>query len=570
MTTPATLTHERVDDVPVLLHLMTAKLELHTLLDQFWPRHGNWQGLSAGQVLVTWLSHILSECTHTMSPVQAWAQHLAHTLSHCLGQSVRDTDLSDDRLADVLRLLSLDSVWQPLERASAQGMIRVYRLPRDRVRLDSTTASIHSDNDLAVLFQRGHSKDHRPDLPQLKALFAALDPLGALLAVEVVPGHRADDGLYVPMIERLRTIVEASGLLYIGDSKMSALATRAYMQATQNYYLTPLALVGSVPTALADWITAAVEHHVKLQPLYDSDGQTLLGHGYELRRRQVGQGPTGPVEWTERVFVVRSDQFAQAAQRALRQRVARAQAALEALTPPRGRGRQQYTERAPLQDAVQAVLAQFEIEAAWLTIQLRRETTRRTVRAYQGRPARRETTHRYVVQVQLNMAAIEHHEQRLGWRVYVTNAARSRLTLAEALQAYRDEWLIERQIHRVKGRPLSLSPLWVTREDHAVGLVRLLTLAARLLALAEYEVRRKLHKAKSALTGLYPEQPNRTTDQPTTERLLKAFKYITLTLIQKSTRVERYITPLSKLQQRVLKLLGCPSNLYANLILDSG
>lgn len=570
MATNLTLTDERVDDVPILMHLMTDKLGLHRLFDQFHPRHGNWEGLSAGQVMVVWLAHILSACTHTMSPVQTWANYLSHTLSQLLGQPLRETDLGDDRLAEVLRFLSLDPVWHPLERASAQGMIRVYHLPQERVRLDTTTVNIHTDSGLAVLFQRGHSKDHRPDLPQLKALFAALDPLGALLAVDIVSGNRADDGLYVPMIERLQTLLEATGLLYIGDSKMSALATRAYLQASRNYYLTPLALVGTVPTALADWITAAVQGHIKLQPLYDVDGQSRLGHGYELRRQQVGPASSGPIEWTERVLVVRSDQFAQAAQRAFRQRLARAQAALEALTPPRGRGRQQYTERAPLDAAVQAVLAQFEIEADWLTLHLQRETTQRTLRAYQGRPARVEKTHRYVVKVQLNLPALEQHEQRLGWRVYVTNTARSRLTLSEAVQAYRDEWLIERQISRVKGRPLSLSPLWVTREDHAVGLVRLLTLAARLLALAEYDLRRKLHKAKATLTGLYPEQPNRMTDQPTTERLLKAFKHITLTITQKNHRVERHITPLSDLQQRILKLLGCPPHLYANLIFDSG
>ncbi len=570
MTTSPILTHERVDDVPILMHLMTDTLGLDRLFDQFHPRHGNWQGVSAGQVLVTWLAHILSECTHTMSPVQAWAKHLSHTLSQLLGQPLRETDLGDDRLAEVLRLLSLDTVWRPFEQASAQGMVRVYRLPQDRVRLDSTTVSIHSDNGLAVLFQRGYSKDHRPDLPQLKALFAALDPLGALLAVDVVPGHRADDGLYMPMIERLQTILRAAGLLYIGDSKMSALATRAYVQATRNYYLTPLALVGSVPAALAEWITAAVEHHVKLQPLYDVDGQSLLGRGYELRRRQVSHTPEGAIAWTERVLVVRSDQFAQAAQRAFRQRLARAQAALEALTPPRGRGRQQYTERAALQEAVQAVLTRFEIEADWLRVRLQRETAQRTVRAYQGRPRRVEKTRRYAVKVELNLTAIEHHEQRLGWRLYVTNAARPRLTLSEAVQAYRDEWLIERQISRVKGRSLSLSPLWVTREDHAVGLVRLLTLAARFLALAEYEVRQKLQQAQATLTGLYSEQPNRATDQPTTERLLKTFKHITLTIIQKNHRVERYLTPLSDLQKRILKLLGCPTHLYASLILDSG
>ncbi len=137
MTISPTFTDERVDDVPILIHLLTDKLDLHRLFDQFHPRHRNWEGLSAGQVLVVWLAHTrsVSECTHTMSPVQTWANYLSHTLSQLLGQSLRETDLGDDRLAEVLRFLSLDSVWQPLERASAQGMIRVYHLPQERVRL---------------------------------------------------------------------------------------------------------------------------------------------------------------------------------------------------------------------------------------------------------------------------------------------------------------------------------------------------------------------------------------------------------------------------------------------------
>src|SRR3990172_1473696 len=81
MTTPPQFTHERVDDVPVLIHLMTEVLGFHTALDQLWPRHGYWQGLSVGQVMVTWLAHILSECTHAMSPVRAWANGRSHMLS---------------------------------------------------------------------------------------------------------------------------------------------------------------------------------------------------------------------------------------------------------------------------------------------------------------------------------------------------------------------------------------------------------------------------------------------------------------------------------------------------------
>jgi hypothetical protein len=90
-----TVTDERVDDIPLLIHTMTHQLGIPTLLDDIWPRHGNWLGLSLGHVMVTWLAHILSECTHTMSPVRDWANDRRHTLACLLSQELRETDLSD-------------------------------------------------------------------------------------------------------------------------------------------------------------------------------------------------------------------------------------------------------------------------------------------------------------------------------------------------------------------------------------------------------------------------------------------------------------------------------------------
>lgn len=568
ITTPP-ITDERVDDIPLLIYTMTEQLSFHRLLDDIRPRHGNWLGLSLGQVMVTWLTHILSECTHTMSLVRDWANERQHTLTCLLGQALRETDLSDDRLAEVLRILSLDAVWQPFEQAVTQRTIRIYQLPMHTVRLDTTTANIRHHNETSVLFQRGHSKDHRPDLPQLKAMLAALDPLGLLLAVDVVAGQRADDGLYLPMIDRVRTVLDAKGLLYIGDCKMSAVATRTHLQATGNYYLMPLAQVGTLPTEMATWISAALTGQVRLTSLLDTDGQTVLGEGYELSRAQHGDGPTGPIDWTERVLIVRSEAFAAAGRRGLRQRLTKAQTALEALTPPPGRGRHQFTEVAPLREAVQVLLTQYDVEGL-LTVQLQRQTQRRSVRAYGNRPARIEQHHRYVVQVQSDPAAIERLEQTLGWRVYATNASRRALTLPQAVQAYRDEYLVERNFTRLKGRPLSLSPLWLTREDHAIGLVRLLTLAARVLALVEYQVRHQLAVTHDTLVGLYPGQATRATQQPTTERLLLAFKHITLVIVRKGKTIERHITPLSSLQKSIVKLLGYPRNLYEQLVMDSG
>ena len=81
------------------------------------------------------------------------------------------------------------------------------------------------------LFQFGHSKDHRPDLPQVKVMLSVLDPLGLPVATDVVPGQRADDPLYLPAIARVRESVGRRGLLYVGDCKMGALETRAFLQA---------------------------------------------------------------------------------------------------------------------------------------------------------------------------------------------------------------------------------------------------------------------------------------------------------------------------------------------------
>lgn len=63
----------------------------------------------------------------------------------------------------------------------------------------------------------------------------------------MVPGQKPDDPLYLPVLKRLRQTLQEPALLYLGDSKMSALATRADIVAHDDFYLVPLAEVGEVP-----------------------------------------------------------------------------------------------------------------------------------------------------------------------------------------------------------------------------------------------------------------------------------------------------------------------------------
>ncbi|MDW8327083.1 MAG: hypothetical protein RMK99_10985 [Anaerolineales bacterium] len=90
-----------------------------------------------------------------------------------------------------------------------------------------------------------------------------------------------------------------------------------------------------------------------------------------------------------------------------------------------------------------------------------------------------------------------------GWRVYATNASPECLSLAQAMPAYREEYLIERNFGRLKGKPLSLTPMYPADERRATGLTRLLSLGLRVLTSVEHVACCQLAQTGEQLSGLY-------------------------------------------------------------------
>ncbi len=128
----------------------------------------------------------------------------------------------------------------------------------------------------------------------------------------------------------------------------------------------------------------------------------------------------------------------------------------------------------------------------FLWLRYDQHTTTRPVRAYKDRPAYVKEEPHATVEVRVDEAALESAVRRLGWRIYSTNQPVEQLSLEQAVLAYRSEYLVERSLGRLKGRPLSLTPMYVQRDDHATGLIRLLSIALRVLTLVEFVVRRQL------------------------------------------------------------------------------
>src|SRR5881296_3852942 len=225
---------ERVDDVALLIGQMIT-MGLPEVLDRPIPRHWKQRGLSWGWTAVIWLAHILTEGDHRKVAVEVYVKGMHHTLSCLTAQVIQPLDFSDDRMSHLMSNLSKTKNRHQIESDLHERSIEVHALPPEVIRCDATTVSGAHEVTAEGLLQFGHSKDD-PTRPQIKVMMGSLDPLGMPLATDVLSGERADDGLYIPIIKRIRQGLHKTGLLFVGDWKRSALETRASIAGHHDVY----------------------------------------------------------------------------------------------------------------------------------------------------------------------------------------------------------------------------------------------------------------------------------------------------------------------------------------------
>lgn len=554
MTTDMTITNEQINSLPLLLGIIE-QMGIRHVIDAHLTPHGAWQGLSVGTVVTLWLSAMLIEHDHRLVLLRDWVAERQHTIDGLLGVALRPTDCTDDRLANVLTMLGDPALQATLDRTLLQEWITLYRLPVETVRLDSTSVSVyHAAVEPDSLLQFGHSKDHRPDLRQFKAMVSALDPLGLPIAVQPVAGNRADDGLYIPAYDAATTVLGRSDVLVVGDSKMGALATRGHIVAGGSAYLCAYR-PPSATAELAAWVEQALSRAEQWQTIDDLDETTG-----ELTRVAVldawsrPQAWTNPstgqiVTWEERVLVVRSQQQQDGLRARREATLQQLTSALEALRQPPRQGRKSYRTQAELQAVVAQRLAAADL-AGMVDVAVVEETLAN------GR------TRWTVGQVTVDATAWEAMVARLGWHVYVSNTTPAQYAATTLVRSYRQQPVQERGFSRLKTRNLQIRPVYLRDEQRIAGLLWLLTLALRVLVVTEQRVRAALVERDETLAGLNPGSRSQTTSRPTTERMIAVFSNITLTLIEGPGLSHRHVTALSPPQAHIVRLLALPSDLY--------
>ncbi len=552
---------EAVDDIPVLLAKLE-RMQVQKLADQHFVPHGNWQGCSVGQATLVWLTYILTEGDHRLSHVQEWVKSREKTLSACLKTEIRAEDFSDDHLEIILDMFGDDETWRLFDVDMTQGIIRVYDLKGNLIRLDSTSGSGYWQVTEDGLFQFGHSKDHRPDLPQFKVMLATLDPLGLAVGIQVPSGEKADDPLYIPAIDQVRQNLGRHGLFFVGDSKMMAIETRLHAVAGGDCYLGPFSKTQIDDEALKTLLKPVLAGEQPLEVIQRKEKD--IAEGFETSVELSGQVGEKEVKWTERRLVVRSYQYAHAATQAFEARLDAAASDLGKLNE-RGRGKEHFRDTKSLLRAAQAVLQKHKVEGCFV-LTCTEQTTEYQVRAYKERPAEIRLEHEVTLRFEQDETAIQQRARLFGWRVYGTNQPVADFSLEKLVCAYRNEYLVERNFGRLKGKSLALTPMYLQDDNRATGLIRLLSIALRALTLLEHVVRENLAKTGQELAGVYAGNPKRSTATPTAETILRAFRNIYLTTIQFAGQTHQQITPLNDVQRKILALCELPANLYDLLL----
>jgi len=552
-----TITNEQVNSLPLLLGIIT-DMGIRDLIDAHMTPHGNWGGASVGTVISLWLSHILHERDHRLVSVRDWAADRAQTINALLDITLRDTDCTDDRLATILSMLGDPSTQAALDAALLQRWVRIYRLPTTTMRLDSTSVSVyHEGDDVDSLLQHGYSKEHRPDLRQFKIMLSTLDPLGLPLCCQPIAGNKGDDGLYLPAYDAAVQALGTSALLVVGDSKMGALPTRGHMVAEGSCYLCAYRPIHAT-AEIAGWVSAALaqpDDWLRLESVDPRSGELQLAavvSAWERPQSWTSVATSQPTTWTERVLLVRATAYQAGLRRLREQALARLTTDLLKLAQPPTRGRKRYQQEADLAQVVVKRIAEAKLEGVVQT-------------ALQALALADGSTAWVLAALWVDLAAWQAMVERLGWQVYVSNTTAEHYDVASLVAVYHQQVIHERGFSRLKTRNLQLRPLYLRDETRIAGLIWLLCLALRVLTLTEYRLRTALQARGEQLTGLNPASRTQTTVQPTTERVIGAFRNLTVTVLTQEGREQRHVSPLNRTQQHILDLLGLPPDLYARL-----
>ncbi len=552
---------ERIGSIPIILQTLK-KSGFIELVNEAYPAHKNWEGLPIGETVAIWICYMLTQHDHRMSKVESWIRPRGRILRVFFGRPISSKCFADDRLARILDKFSISEAWNRFEIRFNESFMRVYGIDMDRIRIDMTTANSGGIVTENGILQFGNSKDD-PSRPQVKIALATLDPLGIPLTVKVVPGNSADDPLYVPVMKQIFLSTAKRGILFLGDCKMGSMLTRWFVAKNGSFYVCPLSEVSHSTDTILDAIRRFSEGDNSFTPVfreYENGEITTIAEGFEEKISRTAEFEGEMVSWSERLVYAKSFAHAEKELTKLDLNIERAREQIARMNI-RKQGKKVYQNFTEVQKKVDTVLKKYSVQKV-LSVTIDETLLLKEKGKYGNKPSRIIEVPQFQITSHIDETEYIKEKELCGWRVYTTNKAVEDFSFEQVVLSYRDQFIIEHEFHRLKGVCLSLTPIYIQKDNRIDGLVKLLTLALRILGMIEIPIHDSIRKRGNALDGLFEYNPKKSLHKPKAERILECFEGIHLSTIEIVDQIFHTITDLSPKHREILELMNIEIDAY--------
>jgi len=538
-----------------ILNRFLGRMRLEAFLRAALPPEDRRTKLSPAKALLLLVRNVLV----SREPIYGMGEWAARHAPDLMGLTAAEIALlNDDRVGRALDKLFAADV-PALVLAVARHVVREFGVSLEELHNDSTTVSFYGAYSDAAeerrLFGRptlaitfGYNKDHRPDLKQLLFILTVTEDGGVPLHFRAASGNVVDDQTHRDTWDVLCQLTGRRDFLYVADCKLATSENMAYLHQRQGRFVTVLPRTRNEDAAFRALVQQGQVTWQALWAKTDDEGNVLDRFSTSQSPAQTAEGYR--LLWfhsqrkAEQDAVVRSDRI----ERALKQLAA----LREKLRSPRTRYRQEGKVAEAAAEILQACGA-----AEWIRTEVQPQVVESYRQDHRGRPGQHT---RYVKQVatrfdlvySIDDAQVAEDAKSDGIFPLVTNVLD--LSPLELLRVYKRQPTIEKRFAQLK-TDFEVAPVYLKSVHRIQALLCVYFFALLVEALLERELRQAMQRRQIEALPLYPE--GRACRCPTARRVIDLFESVQRhTLSQRARPAEVLVTEPTRLQRRLLKLLG--------------
>jgi transposase len=551
-----TLTSTRIAALPVLERILQ-RLRLEEFLCGHLPREDRRVRVPTATALLVLLKNLLI----SREPLYGVGEWAARHDPKRLGLTTTQVPaLNDDRVGRALdRLFDADIPSMALEVAA--HAVREFDVDLDELHNDSTTITFHGDYEradrerslrgrLTLAITHGHNKDHRPDLKQLLYILTISRDGAVPVQFRVESGNATDDRSHQGTWELLCKLTGRRDFLYVADCKLATAENMAYLHQHGGRFLTVLPRTRAEDTAFR---VAVQEGKARWQPLHerrDDDGEVI--DLFSIREPETTTAEGYRLLWFHSTRKAELDSLARHKRL---ERLSTALSALQArLTSPRTR----YREQAKVAQAVDAILRESDADGL-IDVTIEEHVLETYRQEHRGRPGPdtryvRSEAIRFELSWRLDHDRLAAEARCDGIFPLVTNVTSQ--SPLELLLSYKEQPMIEKRFSQLK-TDFVVAPVFLKEVSRIQALLCMYFFTLLVESLLERELRRTMARSGVDSLPLYPE--GRPCRRPTARRIIDLFEDVQRHELQSQGQPPLvFTTELSRLQRRILRLLGMP------------